>query len=71
MAVLELLSMSFTGTDSPSGHVDLLFAGGGTLRLDVECIEVRLADMDGEWTTPHMPSHDDNEAGGHDRVPDQ
>ncbi len=70
MAVLELLSLSFTATDAPSGHVDLLFAGGGTLRLDVECIEARLSDLDGEWTTPHMPRHDD-EAGGHEQAPDQ
>src|SRR5688572_29869361 len=42
--VLELLAVSFEPTDAPAGSVDLVFAGGGAVRLEVECIEARLAD---------------------------
>src|SRR6195952_3864269 len=43
--VLELLAISFTASDDPAGHVDLDFAGGGTIRLGVECLEARMHDL--------------------------
>jgi hypothetical protein len=42
---LELLGIEFHPTDVPGGSAVLLFAGGGALRLDVECLEVELADL--------------------------
>jgi hypothetical protein len=57
-AVLELLAIKFTPTDSPAGHVDLVFAGGGAVRLDVECVEARLADLGTAWATTAKPAHD-------------
>lgn len=42
---LRLLGIEFHPTDAPGGNVLLLFAGGGVLRLDVECIECELADL--------------------------
>lgn len=57
-AVLELLAIEFEPKDAPSGHLNLIFAGGGTVQLDVECIEVRLADLGPEWGTPSQPEHD-------------
>jgi hypothetical protein len=57
-AVLELLAVHFDPTDAPAGFVDLVFAGGGVVRLDVECIEARLADLGVVWTTAAMPRHD-------------
>jgi hypothetical protein len=44
-AVLDLLAIEFQPGDAPGGHVVLLFAGGGALRLDVECVECELADL--------------------------
>ena len=42
---LELLGIEFHAADAPSGSAVLIFADGGALRLDVECLEVELADL--------------------------
>ncbi len=57
-AVVELLAITFEEGDSPSGVITLAFAGGGTIRLEVECIEASLKDLGPAWTTEHQPSHD-------------
>lgn len=54
---LELLTIRFTETDGPSGHVDLAFAGGGTIRLDVEVLEARLQDLGAAWAARGKPEH--------------
>ena len=45
--VLSLLAVAYAATDAPAGTVDLLFSGGGAIRLEVECIEARLVDLGG------------------------
>jgi hypothetical protein len=55
--VLELLAIRFTETDAPAGHVDLDFAGGGTVRLTVECLEARLQDLGAAWAAKATPEH--------------
>ena len=55
--VLELLAIRYTETDSPAGAVDLDFAGGGTIRLDVECLECRLQDLGAAWAAKATPEH--------------
>lgn len=55
--VLELLAVTFTVTDDPAGTVDLDFAGGGTVRLRVECLEARLADLGAAWAAKAAPAH--------------
>jgi hypothetical protein len=57
-AVLELLAINFVPAEAPAGAVDLLFTGGGTVRLEVECIEARLADLGAAWATTARPGHD-------------
>lgn len=57
-AVLELLAISFEPVDAPGGLVTLYFAGGGAIRLEVECIETRLADLGAAWATMAKPVHD-------------
>lgn len=42
---LELLGIEFHAGEAPSGSAVLMFADGGALRLDVECLEVELADL--------------------------
>ena len=42
---LELVGIEFHPTDPPGGSVVLLFASGGAMRLDVECLECELADL--------------------------
>jgi hypothetical protein len=55
--ILSLLSVGFTERDAPSGDILLTFSGGGTIRLEVECIEVQLKDLGPVWSTPSRPSH--------------
>jgi len=56
--VLELLAVTFTPAEAPSGRIELAFAGGASLSLDVECIEVQLSDLGAAWSTPNVPQHD-------------
>ncbi|UIJ71336.1 DUF2948 family protein [Aurantimonas sp. HBX-1] len=56
--VLVLLAIRFTETTAPSGTVELVFAGGSAIRLDVEVIEAQLADIGGSWSTDARPDHD-------------
>ncbi len=42
---LELLGIEFHPGDAPGGATMLMFADGGALRLDVECLECELADL--------------------------
>ena len=37
------------------GYVTLIFAGGGAVRIEVECIEARLADLGAAWATRRCP----------------
>ncbi|MGO9358227.1 MAG: DUF2948 family protein [Xanthobacteraceae bacterium] len=44
-SVLDLIGIEFCPGDPPGGSALLLFAGGGALRLDLECLECELADL--------------------------
>jgi len=55
--VLNLLSMAFAVTDAPAGIVDLVFSGGGAVRLEVECLEGQLRDLGPRWQTTLQPGH--------------
>ena len=55
--VLSLLAISFIAISKPAGIVELVFSGGGTIMLDVECIEARLADVGGSWEATSRPVH--------------
>jgi hypothetical protein len=56
-AVLELLAVTFEPGEEPSGVLTLLFAGGGAIRLEVECIEAELRDLGAAWRTRVKPEH--------------
>jgi len=58
-AVVSLLAIEFTpnGIDDPGGIVELLFSGGGSIRLVVECIDAGLTDVGGEWAARGRPAH--------------
>jgi hypothetical protein len=43
--VLELVGIEFHDADAPGGSALLMFADGGALRLDVECLECELTDL--------------------------
>ena len=57
--VLSLLALTYATTDAPAGTVDLLFAGGGSIRLGVECVEARVTDLGGAWGASSRPAHKD------------
>ncbi len=58
-AVVDLLAVRFEpGPEAPSGAVVLNFAGGGDLRLEVECIDVVLADVSLAWPSRAKPRHE-------------
>jgi hypothetical protein len=56
--VLELLDIRFQPRGEPAGSIELCFAGGGTVRLEVECIEARLHDLGAAWGAKDRPGHD-------------
>jgi hypothetical protein len=56
-AVLNLLAVEFVESNTPAGVVTLVFSGGAAMRLEVECLEVELADLGPVWTTAACPAH--------------
>lgn len=57
-AVVELLTMTFEPAEAPGGALTLSFAGGGDLRISVDCVDAILADISAPWPTPRTPRHD-------------
>ena len=55
--VVSLLALQFEPSRYPSGVIDLIFAGDCAVRLEVECVEAELRDLDAAWTTAKMPVH--------------
>ena len=55
--VLELLAIRFDTGEAPAGIIELDFAGGGTIRLTVECLEARLQDLGAAWAAKATPAH--------------
>jgi hypothetical protein len=54
---LELLAIHFIDEDAPGGKAILMFAGGGDLRVDVECLDVVVADLSERWEARVAPTH--------------
>lgn len=65
-AVVSLLSIAFEPGEAPGGALVFTFAGGGELRLDVECVDMVLADISEPWRAVRRPVHpeDDPVPGG-------
>jgi hypothetical protein len=56
-AVVDLLDLAFEAGAVPGGAIVLTFAGGGDLKIEVECIDVVLADVSLSWPTRAKPHH--------------
>jgi hypothetical protein len=68
-AVIDLLAVTFTpgtpdGGEDPGGVVELVLAGGGAIRLTVECIEAELADLTQPWAARGTPDHEASTTSG-------
>lgn len=61
-ASLELLALDFVPTEAPGGRVILMFAGGGDLRVDVECLDAVVTDISERWPARVAPTHLDEVA---------
>ena len=62
--LLELLAIVSGGAAAPPGHTGaggtailLVFAGGGTIRLDADAIRCRIEDFGEAWPTRWRPQH--------------
>lgn len=58
--VLSLLTLTFEASEEPQGTILLTFAGGGAVRLTVDCVEAALSDLGAAWATPRKPEHADD-----------
>lgn len=56
--ILNLLSIVFEPSELPAGEVVLTFSAGGAIRLEVDCIEAQMADLDLRWKARHKPGHE-------------
>lgn len=54
---LELLALDFQPEEAPGGRVILMFAGGGDLRIDVECLDAVVTDLSERWPARVAPTH--------------
>ncbi len=61
-AVAELLAITYEEGEAPGGFITLYFAGGGGVRLEVECIEAELRDLGDAWRAATRPQHSIPEA---------
>ena len=57
--VLSLLAVRFQSGEAPAGVFELIFSGGGVVRLEVEYIEARMADLGAAWQASSRPVHKD------------
>ncbi|GAB4148540.1 MAG: DUF2948 family protein [Sphingomonadales bacterium] len=55
--VLELLSLQLDQRGEDGADLLLVFAGGGMIRLELECVEAVLEDLTGAWPAKRRPSH--------------
>lgn len=58
-ALASILSVSFEPAEEPpGGMVRIMFAGGGEVALDVECLDAVLVDLGAPYPTPRRPDHE-------------
>jgi hypothetical protein len=63
-APVSVLTAQFQPSVEPAGYVTLVLAGGGAIRLTVECIEMQLEDLGPTWQANAVPRHDLGDAPG-------
>lgn len=55
--VLDLLSIQARETGSETADIRLVFAGGGEILLEAECIDCYLEDISQPWPASRRPAH--------------
>lgn len=67
-AVFALLDIQFEpASEPPGGVVTLTFAAHTQIQLNVECLDVTLADIGPAWPTPRKPDHGKQDRGKPDK----
>lgn len=61
-AVIELLALRFEPGEAPGGCIVFELAGDGDIRVEVECVDVILADVSDGWTAKSVPHHEEGKA---------
>lgn len=56
-AVISLLAVTFEPGEAPGGALIFTFSGGGSLRLEVECVDIVLTDVSDPWRAAGRPDH--------------
>lgn len=56
--VISILAILFESDSPPEGQIEIVLAGDGAIRLDVECIEAKLSDLPAAWKASSTPSHE-------------
>jgi len=59
--VFELLAITFEPGEDGTGTLRLDCAGGASFALDVEALDVRMADLDAGWRAESKPHHDESD----------
>jgi len=64
-AVVSVLAIRFAPNKAqeneesdPGGVIEIVLAGGGAIRLSVECVDAELADMTAPWAARGTPDHE-------------
>ena len=56
-AVLNLLSMELSSNFKSGDTIMVVFSGGGVLQINIECIDIILADISAPWPASSTPDH--------------
>lgn len=57
--VLNLLAITFEERNAPSGTATLIFAEGGAIQVELECIEMQMKDVGPVWAAESRPTHEE------------
>jgi len=57
-AYAVILGLKYEANDTPAGMISVTLAGGGVVQIEVEAIDVTLADIGDPRKTKRIPKHD-------------
>lgn len=61
-AFVSLLAVEFEPGEEPGGQLRLVFSGDGEIVMDVECLDILMADISNPWKAGARPGHPDDES---------
>ena len=61
-AIVSVLALVFETGEAPGGVLRVDLSGGGRIRIEVECVDLILADVSEPWRAVGRPEHGDPDA---------